>query len=264
MWTNKLRAFNAWRDDFLIEASTLLLIAGFVMGTVDIFVGGGIATQEWFKVSWAIVQALAIDGLFFAVWGRVARATWTRDQMGKNAALVGVGLVLALVAALVNDILTYQQINGIADSIDAIRKLGIDVTAFTHIRAVLVVGVGVLVQLFCRSELPQLTGIHTVHQRVDREENSELPQLTEVNEVDEQVHQLLTEVNTVDESVHQVFTSSEQVDKRVNTGEHEPLTKKQQVSYWLTDGSKSSTEIAELVGVSKSYVSKVKSEASKG
>src|ERR1700681_2667486 len=96
----QLKAFNEWRDEILIEASTLLLIAGFILGTIDIFVGGGVATAAWFKVSWAVVQALAIDGLFFAVWSRVARAKWTRATLGKNAALVGVGLVLALVAML--------------------------------------------------------------------------------------------------------------------------------------------------------------------
>jgi hypothetical protein len=148
----QLKAFNAWRDDFLIEASTLLLIAGFILGTIDIFVGGGVATATWFKISWAVVQALAIDGLFFAVWGRVARAAWTRANLRKNISLVSVGLVLGLVAALVNDILTYQQVNSLADSIDAIRRLGIDVQAFTTARAILVVAVGVLVQLFCRSD----------------------------------------------------------------------------------------------------------------
>lgn len=148
---DRLRAFNMWRDDFLIEASTLLLIIGFIMGTVDIFVTGSVATQQWFKVSWAIVQALAIDGLFFAVWGKVARAEWTRASMKQTIPLAFVGIILAVVAALVNDILTYQQINGIVNSIDAMKQLGISVTAFTHVRAVLVVAVGVLVQLFCRS-----------------------------------------------------------------------------------------------------------------
>lgn len=148
----ELKALNEWRDEILIEASTFLLIAGFIMGTVDIFVGGGIATTLWFKVLWAIIQALAIDGLFFAVWGKVAKAQWTRANLQRNIPLVAVGLVLALVAALVNDILTYQQINGIANSIDAIKQLGIDAQTFTHTRAILVVGVGVLVQIFCRAD----------------------------------------------------------------------------------------------------------------
>src|SRR5450755_4285666 len=121
----QLKAFNEWRDAIVIEAATGLLISGFILGTIDIFVGGGVATAAWFKISWAVVQALAIDGLFFAVWGRVAKAQWTRANLQKNIPLVAVGLVLALVAALVNDILTYQQVNSLANSIDAIRKLGI-------------------------------------------------------------------------------------------------------------------------------------------
>jgi hypothetical protein len=251
----ELKAFNEWRDDFLIEASTLLLIAGFILGTIDIFVGGGVATTSWFKVSWAIVQALAIDGLFFAVWGRVARAQWTRGTWHRNIPMVAVGLILALVAMLVNDILTYQQVNELADSIGAIKRLGIDVQAFTAARAILVVAVGVLVQLMCRREPAQVNQVNTIAE-------SEPAQVNQVNTIAEsepaQVNQLTEAVNGEPQEVNQV---NDQVNT-VDTGEHEPLTKRQQVVYWLTDGSKTGAEIAELVNVSKSYVSKVKGEVS--
>jgi len=137
--TNALRAFNRWRDEFLIELSTLLLLVGFVMGTIDILARKGIAVQGWFTVTWAIVQAIAIDGLFFAVWSRVARAEWTWRTAPKNMSMIVVGLILALVAMVVNGILGYQQVAGIADSFTAMTALHISASAFALTRAILVV-----------------------------------------------------------------------------------------------------------------------------
>ncbi len=148
--TTRLRAFNDWRDDFLIEASTLFLLLGFVMGTIDIYVRAGIATTTWFTWAWAIVQAISIDGLFFGVWGKIAGSSWTRATAKYNVPMLIVGLMLAGVAAIVNDILSYQQLNRISDSLIAMTGLHIDTTWFIHSRGVLVVMVAILVQLFCR------------------------------------------------------------------------------------------------------------------
>lgn len=152
--TNGLRSFNNWRDDFLIELSTLLLMIGFIMGTVDILTRGGLVTATWFTLSWAIVQAIAIDGLFFAVWGKIARAKWEKGHRLRYTAMVFVGVILAIVAMLVNDILSYQQLANIADSLVAMHSLHIDSSLFVHTRAILVVAVALLVQLFCRSHSP--------------------------------------------------------------------------------------------------------------
>jgi transcriptional regulator of acetoin/glycerol metabolism len=55
------------------------------------------------------------------------------------------------VAILINAILSYQQLNGIADSLIAMQRLHMDATGFTLMRAVLVVAVAILVSLFCRN-----------------------------------------------------------------------------------------------------------------
>ena len=153
--TDWLHSFNNWRDDFLIEASTLLLMVGFIMGTVDLLIGGGVVTQSWFTVSWAIVQAIAIDGLFFAVWGKIARSHWEKGYRLRLLAMVFVGLLLAMVAMLVNDVLSYQQVANIANSFTAMRTLHISSVAFVWTRAILVVAVALLVQLFCRGKREQ-------------------------------------------------------------------------------------------------------------
>jgi hypothetical protein len=147
---NKLRAFNAWRDDFLIECSTLFLMIGFVAGTVDVLTSDGLSQIQWFNLAWAIVQAIAIDGLFFAVWGKIRRATWSWATCGRSSALVAVGLLLAIVASLVNGLLSYQELNGLSDVRRAMVALGIDQATFTYARAILVVLVSILVALFCR------------------------------------------------------------------------------------------------------------------
>lgn len=147
---NGLRAFNSWRDDFFIELSTLFLMIGFVAGTVDVLTSDGLSQIPWFNMAWAIVQAIAIDGLFFAVWGKIRRATWTRATWFSSSVLVGVGLLLAIVASLVNGLLSYQELNQIADVRIAMASLGIDQATFTYARAILVVLVSILVSLFCR------------------------------------------------------------------------------------------------------------------
>src|SRR5260221_12248523 len=127
-------------------------MVGFVAGTVDVFTKGGLSTNGLFNMSWAIVQAVAIDGLFFAVWGRIARLEWTRRKVFNNVMLIVVGLLLAIVATLVNGILSYQELMNVANVKDAMVKLAVDQTAFTYARSILVVIVSILVALFCRSK----------------------------------------------------------------------------------------------------------------
>lgn len=157
--TNGLRGFNAWRDDFLIELSTLMLMIGFVAGTVDVFTKGGLSTNYSFNVAWAIVQAIAIDGLFFAVWGRIAQATWSGATWLKNIMLIFVGLLLAIVATLVNGLLSYQELMSVANVKDAMATLHVDQAAFTYARSILVVLVAILVALFCRSKKAEASPI---------------------------------------------------------------------------------------------------------
>jgi hypothetical protein len=150
--TAKLRAFNEWRDEVLIEASTFFLMIGFVAGTVDVFTKGELSASYGFTLAWATVQAIAIDGLFFAVWGKIAQATWSQATWFKNIMLILVGLLLAVVATLVNGILSYQELMDISNVKEAMARLGVDQALFTYARSVLVVLVAILVALFCRSK----------------------------------------------------------------------------------------------------------------
>jgi preprotein translocase subunit YajC len=140
-----LRNFNNFFDAFILEAAKPLAMLGFAMGTVDIFTRGGMAPQSWFAVSWAIIQAITIDGLFFAVWYRLFGLRWKPGERVAILALTLIGLVLGVVVIVTNTILGFQQAWGISDSQTAMVRLGIDPGTFTLTRAFLVVIVAVMV-----------------------------------------------------------------------------------------------------------------------
>jgi len=96
-------------------------------------------------VPWSVVQALTIDGLFFAVWWRFFAAKWTWRTATANVGLFIIGLVLSIVATATNMILGFQQLWGVSDSQAAMVKLGIDPVYFTVTRAILVVTVTIMV-----------------------------------------------------------------------------------------------------------------------
>jgi hypothetical protein len=145
-----LHAFNAWFDTFILEAAKPLAVAGFVMGTVDIFTRGGIATNAIFATAWSIVQALVIDGLFFAVWWRFFGGfrDWDWRDVGRYISqfvLLLIGVLLSVVAMLTNMIIGFQQLWGIADSQQAMTQLGVDPVRFVVARSILVVLVTIMV-----------------------------------------------------------------------------------------------------------------------
>jgi hypothetical protein len=154
-----LRSFNRWLDETIIELSVIFLMLGFMMGTVDVLTGGGISHAPVISYVWAVVQAVAIDGLFFAIWGRIARAPWSWRTLFKNIALIIVGLLLALIAALINDIIGYAQVARIADVSQVMTSVGIDQAHFTLLRSFLVVLVAVFVAIFARGDSDTMRAI---------------------------------------------------------------------------------------------------------
>ena len=152
-----LHNFKVWFSDFAIELSPLLVLVGMLMTGVDIYLSGRLATQIWFEIPWAIVQVIAIDGLWFAVWLRILQhnherkwATWLWYM-----AMVIVGLVMIIVAFVMNDIVLFQQVNSISSSLGAMAMLGIPVAIFTHFRAGLLVATATLAMLFSRKRHSQ-------------------------------------------------------------------------------------------------------------
>lgn len=205
-----LRGFNEWLDEFLIEASTRLLMIGFVAGTVDVFTQGILSTFGAFNIAWAVVQAIALDGLFFAVWGRIARAEWTRSLWRQNAMLVTIGVLLAIVAMMVNGILSYQELMAIGNVKVAMASLHVDQTFFTAARSFLVVIVAIFVALFCRSqpqkqELPAQIAQETV--AIATQKRSRSPRKAMVTEATVAQPIAIAEKATIDHSLEDIAHS---------------------------------------------------------
>lgn len=160
-----LRWFNDFKDELLIELSSILLMLGFIAGTVDILSARlGLSKDGWFMVSWSIVQAIAIDGLFFAIWARVRETSWSTHKRQKIW-YVFIGILLAVIAALVNNILSYQELNHVSSVSQAMNRLGINQETFSYTRSILVVVVSVLVATLPRAEKAKNDDIN---QDVDR------------------------------------------------------------------------------------------------
>jgi len=139
-----LRSFNVWWDSFILELIKPAAILSMGLGTVAIFNLQGLAIQPWFVVLWAIVQAVSIDGLFFATWDRLFSQ---RLRWANALAIVGltfIGLVLALIAIAINAILGFQVLWAIADSQQAMARLGISSSLFTFVRAILAVAIFIM------------------------------------------------------------------------------------------------------------------------
>lgn len=152
-----LHNFKVWFSDFAIELSPLLVLVGMLMTGVDIYLSGRLATQIWFEIPWAIVQVIAIDGLWFAVWLRILEHKHERRVWPwlRFLAMAIVGLAMIIVAFVMNDIVLFQQVNSITSSLGAMATLGIPVALFTHFRAGLLVVTATLAMLFSRKRHSQ-------------------------------------------------------------------------------------------------------------
>lgn len=150
--THWFREFNVWLDEFILELSSRLLLLGFVLGTIDVFARGGMATTSTFMVFWAAIQALSIDGLFFAVWGKVSTVEWKTGSRKRLVAMLLTGVMLGLATLVVNGIVSYQDMYNVGDSLIAMNRLGFFTPqTFVIARAFLVVSCAILVELFCHT-----------------------------------------------------------------------------------------------------------------
>ena len=140
-----IRKFNDWVDEFILELAKPLMLVMFIMGTADVLFQGWLADQWWFSIIWAVVQAITVDGLFFAVWSRVFSAKWTKENWLTITFLILIGLVLSLVVIATNAILSMQQVLGVTSAKAALIQLGIDPVVFNMARSILVVSTTIMV-----------------------------------------------------------------------------------------------------------------------
>lgn len=159
MENNKVILAMDYAIDFMEAAimrlSIIFLIAGAIMGTVSALTPQfQLSSLPWYSLTWAIVQAVALDGLFLGVLF-LLRDNWKSYDAPARVWYGGIVLLLAVVAALVNCTLAYQELHPLtivgkgitrATSVmDAMSSLGISQVDFAYTRAILIVLVTALV-----------------------------------------------------------------------------------------------------------------------
>lgn len=134
---NAGREFKAWFTDFTLVYTPIFVLVGIIMTGIDVYLNLGIATGLWFKIPWAMVQVLAVDGLWFSVWIRILTDEYKWKWVAYHVFIILLGLALTGIGIIMTDIVFYQQAMGLADSIAAMNFIGIPVGLFLHSRAVL-------------------------------------------------------------------------------------------------------------------------------
>jgi hypothetical protein len=182
-----LKRFNAWWDVFILEAIKPVAILSMGLGTVAIFNLQGLAINPMFVASWAIVQALSIDGLFFATWDRLFSTSPKKANVLPIIGLAIIGLTLALIAVAINAVLGFQVLWAIGSSENAMARLGISPELFTAIRAVLAVVVFVMISYVrARARANELSDVAQIEvaispKKATRQRASSSPVVTEIS-----------------------------------------------------------------------------------
>lgn len=247
-WPRRVRDANGWADEMLLALTPTFIKVGLVMGTLDVFNHLGLSVNPSFTLAWSIIQSLAIDGLLFAVLGRFAVAIVNlRQRWAEALTTFVVAVPLAVVCGVVNNIVTYQEVNQIVDSVTAMHQLHIPVDLFTTWRSIIFIIVAVLIQLFCRAEARDNAKLTAG--------NSAQPGVGTVNVI-------LNETQRNQQQQLHDATSNNVVNARQQ--QQLPVaTKKQQVNAYLDNHPYASNkELMLNCGVDKSQVSRIRAERS--
>ena len=214
MEDNKVIRAMDYAIDFLEAAimrlSIVFLLAGAIMGTISILTPQfHLSDIPFFSLGWAIVQAFALDGLFLGVLF-LLRDNWKTYDPWARIWYGGIVLLLAIVAALVNCTLAYQEIHPVTiigknvvrltSVVDAMSALGISQVAFSYTRAILIVLVTALVCTLPRKRvdpLPiQVEEKEDLSTKVFEERMRDLLQETVTSEIGRLVSVLQVEAST--------------------------------------------------------------------
>ncbi len=165
-----------WTIDFIEAAimrlSILFLTAGAILGTIATLAPQfHLSSIPAYNLTWAIVQAVALDGLLIGVLF-LLRDNWKVYDVPSRAWYGAIAILLGTVAALVNTTLAYQELHQLSSVVEAMNQLGISQATFSYTRAILVVLVTALVCTLPRKhtqqkvEVPQQTVEEAVNQAV--------------------------------------------------------------------------------------------------
>jgi hypothetical protein len=142
------RDIKAWLSEFMLVYSPIFVLLGMLMTGADVYLNGRLAMSIWFMVPWSIVQVLAVDGLWFAVWIRILTDEYKWRWFPYHAFTILIGVTMTCIAVVLSDIVFFQQTMNIGSSLQAMQVIGIPVGIFLHSRAILLVATSTLALVF--------------------------------------------------------------------------------------------------------------------
>lgn len=138
------REFKSWFMDFTLVYTPIFVLVGLLMTGTNTYLNGRLATSLWFMVPWALVQVLAVDGLWFAVWIRILTDEYRWGWFIYHFFLILVGFTMTGIGIVMADILFFQEALGITSSLAAMQVIGLPLGIFLHSRAVLLMATATL------------------------------------------------------------------------------------------------------------------------
>ena len=111
-----------WLEAAISRLSIFCLMAGFILGTIAILTPQiQLSGIPGYNLTWSIVQAFALDGLFLGVLF-ILRDNWKVITIPERLWYLFIVILLGLVAALVNCTLAYQELHQTASVVDAMAQ----------------------------------------------------------------------------------------------------------------------------------------------
>src|SRR6266487_2298484 len=119
------RDIKAWLSEFMLVYSPIFVLLGMLMTGADVYLNGRLAVSIWFMVPWSIVQVLAVDGLWFAVWIRILTDEYKWRWAFYHGFTILIGVTMTCIAVVLSDIVFFQQTMNIGSSLQAMQVIGI-------------------------------------------------------------------------------------------------------------------------------------------
>lgn len=236
MEDNRVILFLDSMIDFLeasiMRLSIMALWAGAIMGTVAILTPQfKLSSIPWFNLVWAIVQALALDGLFVGILFNL-RDKWGIFDKPTRLWYLSIAILLGIVATLVNCTLAYQEIHQIQSVTMAMAQLGISQVKFSYARAILTVLVTALICTLPRKH--SIKPVPVISSTEDPKEDREIATLkVELLEVKKLLY-TICEVNGMPEDKPELLPSSLSTYERIREYmEVNPLVKNKDIAVTL-------------------------------
>lgn len=130
MILRSIKQFHTWVELFLLAVCPLAMLVGLIAGTVSLMLGGALAQEKWFQVTWAITQAAALDSFFLVMVQIFFALSW------RGWAKYGYGLLILIYACPVYmalNLVAYQDLHASTLS-QAMGVMGVDLSTFITMR----------------------------------------------------------------------------------------------------------------------------------